>query len=230
MTSSPELWDWWRPARGRANRVRPQPAAIWGRSDRARIQAALGTPEVVVKVISYQRSVGELKRLAAYLTREAELDVVLKDGSRLKRKEGLAGSDAVIEAWATSFSTRKNARNAAHLMLSAPAGSDPKRVLKGAEAWAAHVFGAGRDYGLVLHTDTDKPHVHLILVRDGPESEPLRFSRDHLQALREAAARALGEHGISVNATPRSMRGKTERAEDMAIRKIRETASWPLAT
>ena len=89
----------------------------------ARVRAAKGVPEAVVKVASYgggsSSAVGQLD----YISRDGELELEMSDGTVLEDKDDIRD---LVDHWSDDFHHRKGgARNTIHLVVSAPAGSDP---------------------------------------------------------------------------------------------------------
>ena len=98
----------------------------------------------------------------------------------------------LVEAWATHFRSRQNARNAMHLQVSAPPGTDREAFARAAKVFAARAFGEGYDYALASHDDQAHPHVHIVVVRDGTAGVYLGNSKSELQGYREVMAEAAG--------------------------------------
>lgn len=219
--------EWLRGSSGRGAkpkdiRVRaPRKRQSGGSGPGARLAASRRSPEAVVKVISFASSQGSAMGLVDYVTRKGELTFETKDGEKIEGRDDEDGTKQLVGDWAERFSGRANARNAAHLMVSAPAGSSPEAVERAARDFAKRALGDDFDYGFALHTDEDHPHVHIVVVRE--EGGPvLDWNRHDLQDMRETFAEACREQGIEMTATPRQMRGQGEKGERMAPRKIRE--------
>ena len=195
-----------------------------GEGARARLRAASGTPEAVVKVISYAQDRKAVRQMVDYISRKGDLEVETKDGSLVHGRDGEGGTMELVEGWSAHFRERVNARNAMHLQVSAPPGTDRAAFRNAARAFAGRAFGAGYDYALTSHEDESHPHVHILVVRDGTKNVYLGNSKSDLQRYREIMAEAAGDHGIAMNATPRAMRAVAEKGEKMAVRKARERA------
>lgn len=61
---------------------------------------------------------------------------------------------------------------------------------------------------MVLHTDQDHPHVHLVIRALSEYGERLNISKATLREWRQEFARHLREHGVAANATDRAVRGE----------------------
>ena len=70
---------------------------------------------------------------------------------------------------------------------------------------------------LVLHTDKNHPHVHIVVNNIGNDLRRLPRSREDLQRWREVFARELRAQGIEAAATPRKSRGVVQKAEPGAL-------------
>lgn len=99
-------------------------------------------------------------------------------------------------------------RNAMKMALSSPEGSNPKSVLKAAEAFAQQAFGDnGYRFLYALHTDTNNPHVHLVVKMVNDQGKRLATDKPDLYRWRELWAEKCQEQGIDVVAVPNYMRG-----------------------
>lgn len=120
-------------------------------------------------------------------------------------------------------------RNAMKMALSSPEGSKPKSVIKAAEAFAKKAFGdEGYRYLYALHTDTNNPHVHLVVKMVNEQGKRLTTDKPDLYRWRELWAEMCQEQGIDVVAVPNYMRGvssgKVPDATQMARMKSMRTA------
>jgi len=113
-----------------------------------------------------------------------------------------------------------------HLIASFPAGTDPKLAHAASRAWTEELFGSGLyggkyDYVTAFHTDTDHPHMHVMVNRraldshgwlkisNRPENINWQFMRD---LLRDISA----EFGIVLNSSTRKERQIFERPKTSA--------------
>lgn len=77
-------------------------------------------------------------------------------------------------------------------------------------AFAREQFALKHRYAMVLHTDKDHPHVHLVVKAMGEDGTRLNIRKATLREWRREFARHLREHGIAANATDRAVRGVTK--------------------
>lgn len=188
----------------------------------SRVRAATGMPEAVVKVGKFYRTLGRVKQALQYQSREGSFEVELKDGTILTKDDGIEALNDLAEQWSANFSARKDARNASHIIISTPAGMDPKAVLVAARAWGQRILAPHYDYAFTLHTDEPHPHVHFLVVREGSGSKRLGWSRAELDEFRIEFAKEARQQGLELNATPRFSRGQFEKSESQRTRKARE--------
>ena len=193
---------------------------------------ALRQREVMVKVTGINTEAGALRAHLNYLQRRAEgaiedeqgmlfdpspdsVDRILKgwgvavgEGHANTRREALATTDAQV--------TRPRKAIALHLVLSMPQGTAADGVLQAARGFAAEEL-VNHQHVLVLHTDKNHPHVHLVVNNIGNDLRRLPRSREDLQRWREVFARELRAQGIEAAATPRKSRGMVQKAEPGAL-------------
>ena len=190
----------------------------------SRLRAANGVPEAMVKVASYgggkASAVGQLD----YISRDGALELEMSDGTVLEGREDIRDA---IDHWSDDFHYRKGgARNTIHMVVSAPAGSEPEAVLKAGRQFAVGTFGDNHPYALVRHDDGDHPHVHIVARMRGDDGTMYRIEPGEFHDLRERFAEACREHGIAMNATPRQVRGAS-RPERQSLRRMREAGRAP---
>lgn len=156
-----------------------------------------------------------------YISREGKLPIEAEDDMRVQGKEGLAdvwammadgGQPIPADDW--SNPDQPGRKEALHLVLSMPAGTDPDGVLRAAREFAKGEFGGRNSYAMVLHTfETDpdpqpskSPHVHLIVKMRGFDGARLNPRKADVQAWRRSFAEALRANGIEATATSRRSR------------------------
>jgi hypothetical protein len=61
---------------------------------------------------------------------------------------------------------------------------------------------------MVLHTDQQHPHVHMVVKAEGEHGQRLHIDKTMLRTWREELARLMRVQGIAANATPRAIRGR----------------------
>jgi hypothetical protein len=175
------------------------------------------TPEVMVKVsggaTSSQGALAHLK----YIDRRGRLEIETDQG------EVIRGSDAensLIADWdldlvaAESRSPysgragRKAAKLVHNIVLSMPAGTPPAKLLAASREFAREEFALKHRYAMVLHTDQDHPHVHLVVKAVSEEGKRLNIRKATLRVWRRQFAAHLRAQGIAANATERAVRGQ----------------------
>lgn len=212
------------------------------------------TPEAIMKMSGGARDVRGAKAHFAYIDRNGQLPVLTDDGRELRGKEVAAD---VVGDWHLDLmrgqycakpaaGEKRRPKLVLNIVLSSPAGTPPQAVLEAVRDFARENFASRHRYAMVLHTDRENPHVHLV-VKAEPEFEPgkrLNVDNAMLRRWRAQFAASLREHGVAVNATPRYMRGQVRTAlkapifwllrerrdyerlpADMRVRKARPTES-----
>jgi hypothetical protein len=82
---------------------------------------------------------------------------------------------------------------------------------------------------MVLHTDQQHPHVHMVVKAEGDDGLRLHVDKVMLRRWREGFARMMREQGIAANATPRVARGRhRDKTRDARYRAQRNGTSTTL--
>ena len=176
-------------------------------------------PEVMVKVTGGGGSVGAVGAHFGYISRKGELDMETDDGihvvSRDEQKALL--KDWHLELTAGQYRTPRDGRTIArrsklvhNVVLSMPSPTPPDKVLAASRKFAREKFGGRHRYAMVLHTDQQHPHVHLVVKAESEEGRRLHIDKEMLRQWREDFARLMREQGIAANATPRFARGRNK--------------------
>jgi hypothetical protein len=76
--------------------------------------------------------------------------------------------------------------------------------------FAREKFAHQRRYAMVLHTDRQHPHVHLVVKAESEHGRRLHIAKALLRTWREDFARLMREQGIAANATPRVVRSRNK--------------------
>jgi len=171
-------------------------------------------PEAVVKVVSQPRG-HRVNKLADYIAR------IGKEGEELPLEDEMGaqvhGEKEIAERcaeWSQDYerakpNTQRPPRHATHLILSAGNVEDPakmREVMNAARDVLQKKFAAkGYDYMAVLHTDTGRPHVHVVIRNKSREKDTpkLRLNPPELLELRTRFAAELEKRGIEQTATLR---------------------------
>jgi hypothetical protein len=173
-------------------------------------------PEVMIKVTGGGRSVGTVWRHLRYIDRRGGLELETDDGERLQAK---GAERALLEEWGLALQEREGAalysglpgRRPAklvhNLMFSMPKGTPPRKLLAAVRLFAQETFALQHRYAMVLHTDQDHPHVHLVVKAVSEQGARLNIRKDTLRQWRRDFAEALRAQGVAANATERAVRG-----------------------
>lgn len=92
-----------------------------------------------------------------------------------------------------------------------PHPTPPEKVLAAARAFAREKFAGQHRYAMVMHTDQQNPHVHLVVKAEDNYGRKLHIDKPMMREWREDFARLMREQGIAANATPRFVRGRNKR-------------------
>jgi Relaxase/Mobilisation nuclease domain len=198
--------------------ARPGPSRHFTRHQILQISRTVRrVPEVMVKVTGGGASSGAVGAHFGYISRKGKLEIETDYGERLAGKDA---QNALLAEWhlalssgqyrGTSDSERKPRRTKLvyNIVLSMPSPTPPDKVLAGARQFAFKNFGFQHRYAMVLHTDQQHPHVHMVVKAKGNDGQRLHVDKAMLRQWREDFARVMREQGIAANATPRAARGR----------------------
>ena len=178
-----------------------------------------GYKEAISKV-SYLRGRQPARTNAAYISRDGELEVEFLYEDEHLRFDNLDDVNKVLDQWADRFDKRKNSRDVAKIILSTPETTDPENARNAAIELINERFNKNECL-LAVHTDTNNPHVHIMLEMKDNENKKLRLSPRDLSELRQTYAKKCRDNDINVCATLRTQRGKYIKPEHQAIRYIK---------
>ena len=203
--------------RGPGRRDRLSPAEI----DQVR-RTVYRAPEVMVKVLpGSQPTAAAARRHLEYVGREGELALETDAGERL------TGEDAarrIVDDWDLDLEEeRPGSRLSASeptrrpklvhkLVFSMPPGTPADKVLGAVRDFAREEFALKHRYAMVLHTDDDHPHVHVVVKSVSEQGERLNIRKETLRRWRAEFARQLRARGVDANATERAVRGSPMKA------------------
>ena len=170
-----------------------------------------------------------------YITRNGQLPLEDEHGDVANGRGEVRDLAAMWAQGRFPIPDESTRREAFHIVLSMPAGTDAGGVLNAARRFAAAQFGDNYQHAMALHTfatDPDKrpsrhPHVHLVVKAQGRDGIRLNPRKADLQDWREGFANALREHGIEAIATRRRGRLQREKGESQAVRHIKARGSVP---
>jgi type IV secretion system T-DNA border endonuclease VirD2 len=177
-------------------------------------------PEVLVKVTGRPKGRGHTNAHLAYISRHGKLGVETRDGEYLTSKQEIAERAA---EWSDDAAWRETASvSSVSMVFSMPEGTDPDAVLGAVRTLAFRELGDNHDYVMALHTDTERPHVHLAVQAEGDDRKRFNPGREELFRFREQFALELRKRGIEASATPRRARGVGRAGSSMALKQIRD--------
>ena len=177
------------------------------------------TPEVVVKVTGRKKGARHLAAHLDYIGRHGDVPVETRDGESITTK---ADAERIADEWSDPLYWRQGTTvSAVALVFSMPAGTDPETVKQAVRQAAERMIGDNHDYVMALHTDTDRPHVHLTVQAEGLNRKRFDPRREDLFRFREAFAEALRGRGVEAEATPRYTRGQGRAGTSMALTQLR---------
>ncbi|MDE0877545.1 MAG: relaxase/mobilization nuclease domain-containing protein [Sphingomonas bacterium] len=195
----------------------PAPIANDARATLARVVRR--TPEVVVKVTGRKKGAGHLGAHLDYIGRHGDVPLETRDGEQITTK---ADAERIADEWSDALYWRQGTTvSAVAMVFSMPAGTDPETVKQAVREAAERMIGDNHDYVMALHTDTDRPHVHLTVQAEGLDRKRFDPRREDLFRFREAFAEALRSRGVEAEATPRYTRGQGRAGTSMALTQLR---------
>jgi type IV secretion system T-DNA border endonuclease VirD2 len=176
-------------------------------------------PEVVVKVTGRKKGARHLGAHLDYIGRHGDVTLETRDGEQINTK---VDAERIADEWSDALYWRQGTTvSAVAMVFSMPAGTDPETVKQGVREAAERMIGDNHDYVMALHTDTDRPHVHLTVQAEGLDRKRFDPRREDLFRFREAFAEALRSRGVEAEATPRYTRGQGRAGTSMALTQLR---------
>jgi hypothetical protein len=175
-----------------------------------------GVPEVMIKVSGGGTSVGAVAAHFRYIDRRGELEIETDDG---ERRQGKAVERELLQDWDLAFDEhelsstysglpgRRPTKLVHNIVFSMPRGTPPQKLLAAVRYFAQEKFALEHRYAMVLHTDHDHPHVHLVLKAVSEQGVRLNIRKATLREWRRDFAAALRMQGVAANATERAVRG-----------------------
>jgi hypothetical protein len=174
------------------------------------------TPEVMVKVLPKSAStLAAVRKHLEYIGRKGNLDLETDDGDRLRDGSNLVEDwDLELDEYRRNLdlaATRRKepARIIHKVIFSMPAGAPPQKVLTAVKNFAREEFALKHRYAMALHTDTPRPHVHVVIKAISEQGQRLHIRKATLREWRSGFAHHLRALGVAANATPRYVRGET---------------------
>ncbi|MCE8050083.1 relaxase/mobilization nuclease domain-containing protein [Halomonas daqingensis] len=195
-------------------------------ANRARARRiASRVPEVMVKITGNAKGADHVQSHLDYISRNGKLELEDERGDVIHGKDEVR---ALAKDWSQDQGKRrKNTRDTTNIIMSMPAGTEPRDVKDAVRAFAKRQFGQNHQYVMALHTDTDSPHVHLTVKSLGYDGRRLNVKKSDPQKWREAFAVELERRGVEAEATPRATRGVIKRGVSQVVHHIREKGQTP---
>ena len=164
---------------------------------RGRIGATVSrrSVQVMVKVTGGGRGMAAIAAHFRYISKAGRLDIEDDRGVVRNGKEALHD---LVEQWrygGAPIDEVGHRREAFHIMLSMPCGTDPQIVLKAAREFARDEL-LGHRYVMVLHDHQANPHVHLSVKAASMLGDRLNPRKADLHRWRETFAEKLRERGV----------------------------------
>ena len=194
------------------------------------------TPEVMIKVSGGGSTVKGVAAHFSYIDRKGDLEIETDDGEHLKGKGvekdllddwNLADELAESTIGYSGKSGRKPSKLVHNIILSMPAGTPPERLYAASKDFAREQFALKNRYAMVLHTDQEHPHVHLVVKAAGEDGQRLNIRKANLREWRSEFARHLREHGVPANATERAVRDQDKVSKPDGLYRVeRRGDSW----
>ena len=172
-----------------------------------------------MKVTGRKKGASHLGAHLDYIGRHGDVPLETRDGEQITTK---ADAERISDEWSDTLYWRQGTTvSAVAMVFSMPAGTDPETVKQAVREAAERMIGDNHDYVMALHTDTDRPHVHLTVQAEGLDRKRFDPRREDLFRFREAFAEALRSRGVEAEATPRYTRGQGRAGTSMALTQLR---------
>lgn len=150
-----------------------------------------------------------------YIQRRGELEIETDADEKL---QGKGSHRRLLDDWGLDLevgpapgqrtgSTRRP-RLVHNIVFSMPPGTPPKKLLAAVRDFTDTEWGGRHHrYAMVLHTDADHPHVHVVVKATSELGGRLNPDPAMLREWRTAFAERLRAQGVAANATDRAVRG-----------------------
>jgi hypothetical protein len=195
----------------------PGNRAVFSSAEREQIgRTVRGASEVMIKVSGGGKSVGAVAAHFRYIDRRGGLEIETDEGERLEGKGverelladwGLALEEHDKNVLYSGVPGRRATKLVHNIVFSMPRGTPPEKLLAAVRHFAQEKFALQHRYAMVLHTDHDHPHVHLVLKAVSEDGVRLNIRKAALREWRRDFAAALRLQGVAANATERAVRG-----------------------
>jgi hypothetical protein len=167
------------------------------------------SPEVMVKITSKKnagKGMATIRNHLDYISRNGKVMLEDHEGRLLNAR---ADVNDVKKDWAADIPEISYRCETMNVMFSMKKGTPPEVVNEAVREYLKEEFGGKHEYLFALHTDTDNPHVHVVIKMSPIHKKDKRLNprKNDLQRWREGFAENLRKLGVDANATPRKTRG-----------------------
>lgn len=171
-------------------------------------------PEVVVKISGGARTLAGVEGHLKYIEKKGvsglETDMETRAGGSGFACDLVRDWDLDIEALnhhSKKLLRGKPPKLVHNIIFSMPQGTSPKIVLEAVRRLALNEWTLQHRYAMALHTDTPRPHVHVVVKAVSEQGVRLNIKKATLRNWRAQFAAQLNEVGQAANATERAVRG-----------------------
>jgi len=181
-------------------------------------------PEVMVKVSGGARTLAGVQRHMKYIEKKGEFGL---ETDMNTRASGADFAPNLVRDWdldveALNHYSKKSVRGKPprlvhNIIFSMPAGTSPTKVLEAVRRLALNEWALEHRYAIALHTDTPRPHLHVVVKAVSEQGIRLNIKKVTLRSWRAQFAANLRELGVAANATERAVRGETRTHKRTAI-------------
>jgi hypothetical protein len=168
----------------------------------------------MIKVTGGGRGMGAIAAHFRYISKNGRLDIEDERGVETNGKEAVQDQ---VERWrygGSLIDEVSHRREAFNIMLSMPAGTDPKIVKQAAREFAQAEL-KDHSYVMVLHDHQANPHVHLSVRAESMHGKRLNPRKADLHRWRETFAEKLRGWGVEAEATRQATRGANRQADPL---------------
>jgi hypothetical protein len=175
----------------------------------------------MVKVSGGARSARGAVAHLAYIDRHGELAFETDDGRTLQGRNAAADIangwdlDTLQSQSRTPYrgtGGRAPGKLVHNIVFSMPKATPPEKLRRAVKGFAREQFDGTHRYAMVLHTDHDHPHMHLVVRAINENGLRLNIRKDTLREWRARFAHQLRAQGVAANATTRAERGQIRAA------------------
>lgn len=192
---------------------------------RERIRGVVGgSPQVLVKITGTSSGMAGLRTHLRYITASGERPLSNERGEVFEGQDAVHDLASEWQCAGSLIPTHGDRREAFHIVLDMPPGTDPEAVRDAALDFAAAEFSAHR-WAWALHTHQEHPHVHLVVKAEARDFTRLDPRKADLDRWRRGFAEALRSRGIRAEATRRTTHGTVKDREELWRHRARQAGT-----